>query len=296
MLLVHIAGHADLGAPSPFEDPDKIGPLRAEELQNCMTPHEAARRLFDLSFTRTPSHENTDAAHSPYSGSALRKEFTALSQLSAATGTDETTEVLVIGVEGGDTPTDGLARTLVDALRIASSEAADLAGTRKIIIHNVCILPSLAVSSESITRLERRIGAYDGHVLLAMAGGATAVLVEAEDVNHRFAAFLRGVLAVDVDDNEGAFRHDALDVGVRLRVLLEEGAEGINERLAAVGHARIVLDVGLGDVFFDRLVQLVLVEGEFVEGDDVFLVAREVVAGGKCQRGRLLHFDSLQCL
>ena len=27
-----------------------------------------------------------------------------------------------------------------------------------------------------------------------------------------------------------------------------------------------------------------LVEGEFVEGDDVFLVAREVVAGGKCQR------------
>ena len=111
-----------------------------------------------------------------------------------------------------------------------------------------------------------------------------AVLVEAEDVDDRFAALVRGVLAVDVDDNEGAFRHDALDVGVRLRVLLEEGTEGINKRLAAVGHARSVLDVGLGDVFFDRLVQLVLVEGEFVEGDDVFLVAREVVAGGKCQR------------
>ena len=111
-----------------------------------------------------------------------------------------------------------------------------------------------------------------------------AVVVEAEDVNHRFAAFLRGVLAVDVDDDQIVLRHDALDVGVRLRVLLEEGAEGINERLAAVGHARIVLDVGLGDVFFDRLVQLVLIEGEFVEGDDVFLVAREVVAGGKCQR------------
>lgn len=176
MLLVHIAGHAGLGAPSPFEDPDEIGPLRAEELKNCMTPYEAAQRLFDLSFTRTPSHENTDAAHSPHSGSALRKELKAVSQLSAATGTDETTEVLIIGVEGGDTPTDGLARTLVHALRIASSDAADLAGTSEIIIRDACILPSLAVSRESIELLEQRIGAHDGHVLLAMAGGATAVL------------------------------------------------------------------------------------------------------------------------
>jgi len=182
MLLVHIAGHADIAAPSPFEDPDKIGPLRAEELQNCMTPHEAARRLFYLSFTRTPSHENKDAAHSPYSGSALRKEFTALSQLSAATGTDETTEILVIGVEDGDTPTDGLARTLVHALRIASSDVAHLAGTSEIIIHDACILPSLTVSRESIDLLERSIGTHDGHVLLAVAGGATAVLAEAAGV------------------------------------------------------------------------------------------------------------------
>jgi len=173
MLLVHIAGHADLGAPSPFEDPDEIGPLRAEELENCMTPHEAARRLFDLSFTRTPSHENTDAAHSPRSGSALRKELKAVSQLSAAMSTDETTEVLIIGVKGGDTPTDGLARTLVHALRIASFDAAGLAGTSEIIIHDACTLPSLAVSRESIELLEQSIGAHDGHVLLAVAGGAT---------------------------------------------------------------------------------------------------------------------------
>ena len=182
MLLVHIAGHADLGAPSPFEDPDEIGPLRAEELENCMTPHEAARHLFDLSFTRTPSHENTDAAHSPHSGSALRKELKAVSRISAATSTDKTTEVLIIGVKGGNTPTDGLARTLVHALRIASSEAADLAGTSEIIIHDACILPSLAVNRESIELLERRIGAHDGHVLLAMAGGAAAVLAEAAGV------------------------------------------------------------------------------------------------------------------
>ena len=182
MLLVHIAGHADLGAPSPFEDPDKIGPLRAEELINCMTPHEATRCLFDLSFTQTPSHKYTDTAHSPHSGSALRKELTAVSQISAATSTDETTEVLIIGVEGEDTPTDRLARALVDALRMASSEAADLAGTSEIIIRDACILPSLAVSRESIELLERRIGAHDGHVLLAMAGGATTVLAEAAGV------------------------------------------------------------------------------------------------------------------
>ena len=182
MLLVHIAGHADLGAPSPFEDPDKIGPLRAEELKNCMTPHEATRCLFDLSFTQTPSHKYTDTAHSPHSGSALRKELTAVSQISAATSTDETTEVLIIGVEGEDTPTDRLARALVDALRMASSEAADLAGTSEIIIRDACILPSLAVSRESIELLERRIGAHDGHVLLAMAGGATTVLAEAAGV------------------------------------------------------------------------------------------------------------------
>lgn len=182
MLLVHIAGHADLGAPSPFEDPDKIGRSRVEELEKCTTPSEVTQRLFDFSFSQASSRESADTAHSPHSGSALRKELKAVSQISAATSTDETTEVLIIGVKGGNTPTDGLARTLVRALRIASSEAADLAGTSEIIIHDACILPSLAVSRESIELLERRIGAHDGHVLLAMAGGAAAVLAEAAGV------------------------------------------------------------------------------------------------------------------
>ena len=71
-----------------------------------------------------------------------------------------------------------------------------------------------------------------------------AVLIQAEDVDDRFAAFFRRELAVDVDDNEVAFRHDVLDVGARLRVFFEERRKGINECLAAVGHARIVLDVG----------------------------------------------------
>lgn len=182
MLLVHIAGHADLGAPSPFEDPDNIVPLRVEELEKCTAPPDAAQRLFSLAFDQNPDRDDTSGEISFRPGSALQKELKAISQHASGKSGEETTEILIIGVEGGDTPTDGLARTLVHALRIASSEAADLAGTSEIIIRDACILPSLAVSRESIELLEQRIGAHDGHVLLAMAGGATAVLAEAAGV------------------------------------------------------------------------------------------------------------------
>ena len=182
MLLVHIAGHADLGAPSPFEDPDNIVPLRVEELEKCTAPPDAAQRLFSLAFDQSPDRDDTSGEISFRPGSALQKELKAISQHASGKSGEETTEVLIIGVEDGDTPTDGLARTLVHALRIASSEAADLAGTSEIIIRDACILPSLAVSRESIELLEQRIGAHDGHVLLAMAGGATAVLAEAAGV------------------------------------------------------------------------------------------------------------------
>ena len=182
MLLVHIAGHADLGAPSPRNDPDNIGPLRAEELKKCTTPPDATRRLFDVDFDQGSHREDTNSRAPLHSGSALQKELKAISRHASGKSGEESTEVLIIGVEDGDTPTDGLARTLVDALRIASPEAADLARTSEIIIHDACILPSLAVNRESIELLERRIGAHDGHVLLAMAGGAAAVLAEAAGV------------------------------------------------------------------------------------------------------------------
>ena len=182
MLLVHIAGHADLGAPSPRNDPDNIGPLRAEELKKCTTPPDATRRLFDVDFDQGSHRDDTNSRAPLHSGSALQKELKAISRHASGKSGEESTEVLIIGVEDGDTPTDGLARTLVDALRIASPEAADLARTSEIIIHDACILPSLAVNRESIELLERRIGAHDGHVLLAMAGGAAAVLAEAAGV------------------------------------------------------------------------------------------------------------------
>jgi len=61
-----------------------------------------------------------------------------------------------------------------------------------------------------------------------------AVLIQAEDVDDRFAAFVRRELAVDVDDDEVVFGNDALDVRVRLRVFFEERREGVDECLAAV--------------------------------------------------------------
>ena len=69
------------------------------------------------------------------------------------------------------------------------------------------------------------------------------VFVQAEDVDDRFAAFVRRELAVDVDDDEVVSGNDALDVRVRLRVFFEERREDVDECLAAVGDAGVVLDV-----------------------------------------------------
>ena len=68
-----------------------------------------------------------------------------------------------------------------------------------------------------------------------------AVLIQAEDVDDRFAAIVRCGLAVDVNDDQIPFGDDALDGGARLRMFLEIRRKRIDERLAAVGNTRIVL-------------------------------------------------------
>ena len=84
------------------------------------------------------------------------------------------------------------------------------------------------------------------------------VFVQTEDVDDRFAAFVRRELAVDVDDDEVVFGNDALDVRVRLRVFFEERREGVDECLAAVktfaaSLAFISLLAILPAIFFDLL-------------------------------------------
>ena len=204
MLLVHVAGTADLGIPlivggrsRPRQETAELTARRAAELDAARTGGRAADLLLGLRFTQKDPRADDAAGPAPGSappvpsggappaaapGSALRKELGALARLAGEPGTSsEDIDILVVGVEGGSTPTDSIARALVGALRRASAQVRDLAGRRARVL-DACILPGLQVSRASIETLERAIGGHDGHVLLALAGGATTVLAEVAGV------------------------------------------------------------------------------------------------------------------
>lgn len=188
MLLVHVAGTADLGIPlivggrsRPRQETAELTARRAAELDAARTGGRAADLLLGLRFTQKDLR--ADDAAGPAPGSALRKELGALARLAGEPGTSsEDIDILVVGVEGGSTPTDSIARALVGALRRASAQVRDLVAGRRARVLDACILPGLQVSRASIETLERAIGGHDGHVLLALAGGATTVLAEVAGV------------------------------------------------------------------------------------------------------------------
>ena len=188
MLLVHVAGTADLGIPlivggrsRPRQETAELTARRAAELDAARTGGRAADLLLGLRFTQ--KDPRADDAAGPAPGSALRKELGALARLAGEPGTSsEDIDILVVGVEGGSTPTDSIARALVGALRRASAQVRDLVAGRRARVLDACILPGLQVSRASIETLERAIGGHDGHVLLALAGGATTVLAEVAGV------------------------------------------------------------------------------------------------------------------
>ena len=198
MLLVHVAGTADLGIPlaidgrsRPRQETAELTESRLGELDACRTGEEAADLLLDLRF-RSADHRADGAEPGTSPGSALRKELRAVARLAGERGaspasggpaeSSESIEVLVVGVEGGSTPTDSIARALVRALGRASAEASRLLDGRELRVLDACILPGLAVGRDSIETLESAIGGHDGHVVLALAGGANAVLAEAAGV------------------------------------------------------------------------------------------------------------------
>ena len=189
MLLVHVAGTADLGIPlaidgrsRPRQETAELTESRLGELDACRTGEEAADLLLDLRF-RSADHRADGAEPGTSPGSALRKELGALARLAGEPGTSsEDIDILVVGVEGGSTPTDSIARALVGALRRASAQVRDLVAGRRARVLDACILPGLQVSRASIETLERAIGGHDGHVLLALAGGATTVFAEVAGV------------------------------------------------------------------------------------------------------------------
>lgn len=193
MLLVHVAGTADLGIPLvPRRGPEEIARLtarRAAELDAARTGGRAADLLFGLRFAQEGPRADAAADPAPAAppgappGSALRKELGALARLAGEPGaSSEDIDILVVGVEGGRTPTDSIARALVGALRRAPAQVRDLMAGRGARVLDACILPGLQVSQASIETLERAIGGHDGHVLLALAGGATTVLAEVAGV------------------------------------------------------------------------------------------------------------------
>ena len=188
MLLVHVAGAADLGIPlivvgqrrSP-EETAELTARRTAELDAARAGEETADLLLGLHFAQEDPGADDAARSAP--GSALRKELGALARLAAEPGTSShDVDILVVGVEGGRTPTDAIARTLVEALRRIPAEICDLVAGRGVRVLDACILPGLQVSQASIETLERAIGGHDGHVLLALAGGATTVLAEVAGV------------------------------------------------------------------------------------------------------------------
>ena len=216
MLLVHVAGTADLGIPlaidgrsRPRQETAELTESRLGELDACRTGEEAADLLLDLRF-RSADHRADGAEPGTSPGSALRKELRAVARLAGERGASpasggpaessgpsrssepaeppgsaepsESSEVLVVGVEGGSTPTDSIARALVRALGRASAEASRLLDGRELRVLDACILPGLAVGRDSIETLESAIGGHDGHVVLALAGGANAVLAETAGV------------------------------------------------------------------------------------------------------------------
>lgn len=188
MLLVHVAGTADLGIPlivggrsRPRQETAELTARRAAELDDARTGGRAADLLLGLRFTQ--KDPRADDAAGPAPGSALRKELGALARLAGEPGTSsEDIDILIVGVEGGSTPTDSIARALVGALRRASAQVRDLVAGRRARVLDACILPGLQVSRASIETLERAIGGHDGHVLLALAGGATTVFAEVAGV------------------------------------------------------------------------------------------------------------------
>ena len=213
MLLVHVAGTADLGIPlaidgrsRPRQETAELTESRLGELDACRTGEEAADLLLDLRF-RSADHRADGAEPGTSPGSALRKELRAVARLAGERGASpasggpaessgssepaeppgsaesaESIEVLVVGVEGGSTPTDSIARALVRALGRALAEASRLLDGRELRVLDACILPGLAVGRDSIETLESAIGGHDGHVVLALAGGANAVLAETAGV------------------------------------------------------------------------------------------------------------------
>lgn len=103
-----------------------------------------------------------------------------------------------------------------------------------------------------------------------------AICIETEDVDARPMLVARPFLFTMKDDVV-TFGDDALEVHLLARVFLRHPLKVCDERLLAIGHVCIVLDVDIADKFAHRLGRLALVEHKVLEASSVLLVALEWV-------------------
>ena len=186
MLLVHIAGTADLGIPlkkghhkrTP-EDIEHDLTSRLAELNSQRNSSDISSRLLELNFDHQIDIDTDEEDASTPPGSALKKEIRALSKL--ATKDVNQADILIIGAKGERTPTDQLAHSLAHQLSKIADDISTLAGVDDIHIES-CILPDLTVNQASTELLEQAIGLHDGHILLSVGVGASKIFSEAAGV------------------------------------------------------------------------------------------------------------------
>jgi len=180
-LLVHIAGNADLGLQGPAAACESTASKRLAELISCGDSESAKRLIVDLTFDAVASGNE---CRQVTSRSPVDKELDAISRYYAESWKsrgDDSVDILIVGVEEEDTntATAELARALSRALKMAlQSECFD--GLRAKVLEP-CILPGLQ-ENKNYDSLDEKIGGYPGHVVLALGGGATGLLVTAAAV------------------------------------------------------------------------------------------------------------------
>jgi len=85
---------------------------------------------------------------------------------------------------------------------------------------------------------------------------------------------------LDMSPNVIAQRDDLVQFDVKLGIGLEELADKARQAIRTIGNGRIVFNVVGYKVLGRRLRRLLLIDQQFIEGEDVVLVARAAGIGG----------------
>ncbi|SDM24084.1 hypothetical protein [Actinomyces ruminicola] len=280
-LLVHVVGEADLGV-SQWDGCRRLGKEelaaivtgRREQLAACGSGEQVA---WLLGLGPSPAGSNTESFF-PEGGArgTLRAELEAAASICDRLGGEAVDDIdlLLIATAHGERATRPIAEAIVSTLQRKGAVPAGLVGGRTVRTLGLCIVDGLRVSRESAESLEAAIGAYDGHVVLAIAGGATTILAEAAGVvaaTHgdewsllnvgRQGSHESGALVVDMSVHEDPLSGWLMGLG--LPTLAADGGTTADKASAAIGRA-----VGVGSRQSPTVADLaLLVQCDAARGD-----------------------------